>query len=115
MCASLTDTLRPPRLAVETASGDTVPAVGEDRPDVKTERSLGDLREPAEPVDGLPPAVVTGQLAPPGFVPEQVLSEQDIQNGEVAFGERGVAMLGDDLPLTLASGRKPTSRSEWTP
>jgi hypothetical protein len=87
---------------------------------VGAERSLRDLHELAEePVDGLPPAVLTRCLIPPGIVPQQVLGEQVIKSGKITLGESGVPvpdasdirMLGHDLPLPVAGGRKPLPRS----
>ena len=70
---------------------DTLLVIGEGGPQVKVERTLGDLYQFAEePVDGLPPAVLTRYLIPPGSVPQQVLGEQVVESGEIALGEGGV-------------------------
>jgi hypothetical protein len=69
---------------------DAVLIVGEDCMKVGAEGSLRDLHELAEePVDGLPPAVLTRCLIPSGIVPEQVLGKQVIESGEIALGEGG--------------------------
>jgi len=99
---------------------DAVLFVGEECMKVSAEGSLRDLHDLAkEPEDRLPPAVLTRQLIPPAVVPQQVLGKQIVENSEIALGEGGssvpdtsdVRMLGHDLPLPVADGRKqiPTS------
>src|SRR5579863_1961898 len=97
---------------------DAVLIVGEDCMKVNAERPFRDLHELAEePVDGIPPAVLTRCLIPPSIVPPQVLGEQVIESGEIGRGEGGVTvsdasgmrMLGHGLPLPPAAMGGPAS------
>jgi len=79
-------------------------------------RRLPELAE--EPEDGLPPAVVTGWLKPPGCVPQDVLGEQVVESGGITLGGGGVRGLDAStfgcsamVSLVVAGGRKPVSRS----
>ena len=57
--------------------------VREDRMKVSAEGSFRELHELAEePEDRLPPAVVTRYLIPPAFVPQHVLGEEVLEDGE---------------------------------
>ena len=59
-------------------------------------------------------AVLARELIPPAVVPQQVLGKQVGENREIALGEGGVPvpdasdvrMLGHDLPLPVAGGRR---------
>jgi len=96
--------------------GHAVLVVREDRMKINAQRSLCDLRELAEePEDGLPPAVFTGYLIPPAFVPQHALGEEVLEHGEIALGEGSVGVLdasdvrmlgyGRPLPVADAPGR----------
>jgi hypothetical protein len=91
---------------------DAVLIVGEDCMKVGAEGSLRDLHELAEElVDGLPTAVLTRCLIPPGIVPQQVFGEQIIESGGIALGESGVPRV-----LAILGGAKQgVKTARWRP
>jgi len=84
---------------------DSMLVVGQDCMKVSAKGSLRYLHDLAEePEDRLPPAVLTRQLVPPGIVPQQVLGEQVVEDGEIALCEGGLAIAdASDISLGLSS------------
>jgi hypothetical protein len=63
----------------------------QDRVRLHLERSLSELHELAEHAeDGIPPAVLPGDLAVPANSPHQIVGEQVVENGEITGSKGGV-------------------------